>query len=239
MPAAMALGETPEGLEQLRQVFLRDPLTVVGDVDGDPSGFLAHGDRDRAALRRILHRIGDEVAEDRLDLFRICPNADPAWRLNPDRPGRPSAGRGSCRRRHRPGEGIDADVLGVLPAGAYFHTAGGQHPVDQLAHVAHARGHQWHDLGGRCREVPKLPSSSIERYPLTRVIGALSSCDASCRNSDFWRSSAAIRSACASSRSSSAGLKALRALLRRVPLPDKCRCPRRQAHDPLVLVGEA
>jgi hypothetical protein len=77
-PRGNRTGEAPKGLKQLRQVFLGDPITVVGHVDGDPSRLLANRDGDLAPLGRIFHSVGDEVAEDRLDLLRICSDADPA-----------------------------------------------------------------------------------------------------------------------------------------------------------------
>ena len=42
-----------------------------------------------------------------------------------------------------------------MTAGSNLHAAGGEHAVDELAHVTHACRHDRHDLGRRTRQFPE------------------------------------------------------------------------------------
>src|SRR5690606_8973491 len=51
-------------IENMRQVFLRDPESVVFDTDLQPVFYIADGNGDRDALIRILNGILDQVLHD-------------------------------------------------------------------------------------------------------------------------------------------------------------------------------
>jgi hypothetical protein len=71
--------ETSELLEKKFPLLRRDAAAGVGDVHGDPSAgmairsFLPERDRDvHAPLRRVLDRVGDEIAENLANPGRIA-----------------------------------------------------------------------------------------------------------------------------------------------------------------------
>src|SRR5579862_3504792 len=89
-------GEAPKWLKQLWEIVLGDSDTVIGDIDHHPAGLLANGDGDVSVVGRILHRVGYEVAQDRLDLLGVRAQADPSGRLDADHPLCPTTTRDVC-----------------------------------------------------------------------------------------------------------------------------------------------
>src|SRR5204863_3235740 len=61
--ARAARVDAREPLEDARQLLLRDPAALVGDVDGDVTLEAARSQLDRVALRRVRDRVLDQRVE--------------------------------------------------------------------------------------------------------------------------------------------------------------------------------
>src|ERR1700676_858287 len=65
-----------ESREQDRQVLPGDAHPMILDADPRDAPPVDDVDLDRAALRRILDRVADEVGDDRLDTLTVNPDMD-------------------------------------------------------------------------------------------------------------------------------------------------------------------